>query len=431
MNGQLKGIDLLSFLRKIKRSSLLIVFYVCIIQFAFSCKSYDNKVKYFSKDIPVKKVDRTITISVTRDYKNIISGEYSLLPSGNYGFVNKTEKNYISDFVIEYVNNSGCDELFPTLTYFSLGVIPNYRSCKGNHTITSYYKQQKRKEYIYNMGNSTFIHLFVFWGLFLNNKEHEEEFSVFKKIALTNIHNDFSSIQEEEEKNKKLKEEESKQAIAEIAKSQKIKVDDILDLRDEKTRDEFLLAWYNYKENPEIENYINYSENEFNFQEDKKKFQNYRKYKYVITDTYWIWGEYDFEKKAYSISSTNQDFVKSLNVKGDFTGTVTRLLEMKKSLDDFDTIKSSVLLSIPLDKAEKFKGETYDPDNVIILSKFLPMSFATTGKCKYPDEYYAIRDDEYKDCKKRFENRQIKFKYLASEPLKYRIVYDGEIYKNY
>lgn len=279
INGQLQAIGLGNSLRKTKKSFVFIAFYGCIIPFVLYCTSYDNKVKYFRKDIPAKKVDRNIKISPSRSSNSMDRGKVSYLPYDDYGFTVE-DRSYtfgegiryeVSDFVIEHFDNSRCTELFPVLTLFSLALIPNYENCKRNSTITSYYKQQKRKQYEYNMEDSTFIHLFVLWGLFLNNKEHAEEFSVFKKTALTDIHNDFSAIQEEDEKNQNLKEEENIQAIEDITKSQKIKMDEFLDLRDESTRKEFLLAWYNSKENPDIENNISYSENEFKYQEDKKK----------------------------------------------------------------------------------------------------------------------------------------------------------------
>lgn len=221
----------------------------------------------------------------------------------------------------------------------------------------------------------------------------------------------------------------SMQNIASIASAAKIRVDQILDLRDDNVRKEFLLSWYNSKENPDIENKKDYSENEFKYQEDKKKFQDYRKYKYAITNSYLTIGDYDFKKGAFRIS-TNPSVFNSLS----FGGYDARHLELKKPLELSNTIQSNTWFSISTDKAEKFKQYEKEDDvnkNVIILTKFSPAAHTTTGKCNYPDTYFQLRDEQYKICKKEFENKQLKLKYLSTETLKYRIVYSGEVYKNY
>ena len=135
--------------------------------------------------------------------------------------------------------------------------------------------------------------------------------------------------------------------------------------------------------------------------------------------------------KDYNISPHTGAFLYSTEVKGDSFGTVSRLLELKNPLMENQAIKYSIGFKISPDKAESFKTFKYERKNVLMLSKFSPAYHTSTGYCQYPDKYYEIRDTEYKECKKRFENRALKFKYLSIEPVKYRIIYDGEVYKNY
>ena len=63
-------------------------------------------------------------------------------------------------------------------------------------------------------------------------------------------------------------------------------------------------------------------------------------------------------------------------------------------------------------------------EEVIILTKFSPAYFRTTLKCKFNVKYYE-------HCQRQYENEEFKYKYLSLETLKYRIVHDGEVYKNY
>lgn len=213
-----------------------------------------------------------------------------------------------------------------------------------------------------------------------------------------------------------------------MAKAAKINLDQILDLRNESVREEFLLAWYNSKENPDIKNSIYYPPNEFKFKEDKKKFEDYRKYKYAITDTYWVWGDYDFKKNAFEISQTNRDFFNQIK----YIAPEYAWISLKKPLKDSDTIKSNTWFSISSDKAEKFKNHEYDRENVVILTKFSPAYYSSPGKCGYAvDMSDPLQQAEYKQCKAKYETSQLKIKYLSLETLKYRIVYDGEVYKNF
>lgn len=340
-----------------------------------------------------------------------------------------------SDFRIEYKYGKTCEKWFDfTLSVITFSIIPNREKCTDSYSVESFYRNEKRQTLSFSKYQSTYYWIGLFIFLSVDSKPpatFEEQYKIFIDIALKKIYDDFLILDGQRKEELRIEAEKEYYILESMAKAAKINLDQILDLRNETIRDEFLLSWYNSKENPDIENYMSYSENEFKFQEDKKNFQDYRKYKYAITDSYWIWGEYDFNKKALSISQGDTDFVKSLKVNSDFTVVVTRLLELTNSLKNSDTIKSTLSLFISPEKAEKFKSEKYNKRNVIILSKFSPAFHTTTGKCIYPDQHYEIRDNEYKECKKRFDNKQMKFKYLLSEPLKYRIVYDGEVYKNY
>ncbi|MBK8394131.1 MAG: hypothetical protein IPL26_02660 [Leptospiraceae bacterium] len=379
-----------------------------------------------------------ITLAANEEYQKLKDIKYEktlgVKNAASYGFKGFYE-NPKSDFAISYYDSTECDTWYSEhLFWLALAIFPNREKCITNYKIESSYKNKRRDTFSFSKSYNRYywIGFAVLWKFY---SEIPDSFKGQEKTleapALKKIYDDFLVLERESEEQQKIAEEADRKNLESIAKAAKINVNQIIDLRNEATRDTFLLSWYNSKENPDIENNKSYSGNEFNFQEDKKEFEDYRKYKYAITDSYWVWGEYSFGKRAYDISQTNDDFVTSLNVKRDFTGTVVRLLEMKKYLNDSDTVKSYLNFSIPPDKAEQFKNEKYEFKNVIILSKFSPASLVTTGKCKYPDEYYEIRDDEYKECKERFENRKIKFKYLVGEPLKYRIVFDGEVYKNY
>lgn len=232
---------------------------------------------------------------------------------------------------------------------------------------------------------------------------------------------------EEKQKVEKAEQEEIKK-IEEIAKAAKINVDEILDLRYKETREDFILAWYNSKENPDVLNDITYEENEFKFENDKKKFQDYRNYKYAITDTFQINGEYDFKKKAFQISSdTKRISGQYLHANHFQRMFYSNEVVLNKPFINSETIKSSISFSIPPAKAEKFKVEAnhdWYKEEVIILTKFSPAYFRTTVKCNFDLRHYE-------QCRKNNENQEFKLKYLSLETLKYRIVFDGEVYKNY
>ncbi|MBP9886120.1 MAG: tetratricopeptide repeat protein [Leptospiraceae bacterium] len=256
-----------------------------------------------------------------------------------------------------------------------------------------------------NRGNSK-----VLSGDFKGAKEDFE-------IALKN-----GSIKQEEF-DEKINWVNSTQDIDSIAKAAKIKVDEIIDLRDSSRQKYFDLSWFNFKENPDIANYKDYSENEFKYQEDKKNFQDYRKYKYAITSDFHI-GEYDFQRKAFPIRS-HFTYLETNGPNG-----ILAILEVKDPIENSDTINSKSLFSISPNKAEKFKNTENRDKKIINLVKISPAYYTTTGRCKNPP-YGGGWEGVINYCKKKFEYKQFKYKYILNETVKYRIIYDGEVYKNY
>jgi hypothetical protein len=253
----------------------------------------------------------------------------------------------------------------------------------------------------------------LYWvtdALSIKDKKNYLTFTdLYQRICNTNV-----PFNDEIEYVKNAKQEDEDN-IQSIAKAAKIKVDEIIDLRDRDIRNDFNRSWYNFKENPDIDNENSFGKDEFEFEKAKKKFQDLRKFKYAITNSFQINGDYDFKKQAFQISAKTEYFERDY---------IPAFFTFNKPFTSSSTIKSSIWFSIPPDKAKQFKENGIYGENIIILTKFSPTYHKTTIKCDTDSQHLA-------HCLEHYSNKELKLKYLSTETLKYRIVYDGEVYANY
>lgn len=198
--------------------------------------------------------------------------------------------------------------------------------------------------------------------------------------------------------------------------------------------EDFKNAWFNSKENPNIENSVIYSKDEFEYNKDKSSFAKIREQKYVITDTFAIKGEYDFKKSGYNVRSGGAPF-NTLPDKSETTfaginfNIVDRLYKIKNPITIEDYFKTTVLFKIPEEEA---KDKNKKIGKVYILSKISPASHTSPAQCVFPKDYYEQRDNEFRECERKYKNKKsVTYKYFKIEPLRYHIEYNGIIYKNY
>lgn len=196
----------------------------------------------------------------------------------------------------------------------------------------------------------------------------------------------------------------------------------------------FQNAWFNSKENPNIENSIEYNKNEFEYNKDKASFAETRQKKYVLTGNYIVQGEYDFKKQGYNIRSNGLMFNtlpdKSENVIEGFNfNLVDRLYIVKNPISIGDYFKTTAFFKIPPKEAETiFKNKPA----VYILSKITPSTHSSPAQCVYPKDYYEQRDNEFRECEKKYRNKKsVTYKTFKIETLRYYINDNGTIYKNY
>ena len=190
----------------------------------------------------------------------------------------------------------------------------------------------------------------------------------------------------------------STQDIDSMAKAAKIKADEILDLRFRNNGSKFITAWFNIREfGSSYDNAEESVGNEFQYEKEKESFKEIRNYKYVITHNYIIWRDYDFQKKGFYFTADDRDLC-----------PYVCLIRAPKAL----SLPSEPLFSISPEKAEKYKDVS--AQSSIVLSKITPKTHI---------------DPNGKSWKK--EERTAKIRYFLIETLKYRFVFDGEVYKNY
>ena len=196
----------------------------------------------------------------------------------------------------------------------------------------------------------------------------------------------------------------------------------------------FQNAWFNSKENPNIENSIEYNKNEFEYNKDKASFAETRRKKYVLTSNYIVQGEYDFKKQGYNIRSNGRMFNtlpdKSENVIEGFNfNLVDRLYIVKNPISIGDYFKTTAFFKIPSQEAETiFKNKP----SVYILSKITAATHSSPAQCVYPKDYYEQRDNEFRECENKYRNKKsVTYKTFKIETLRYYINDNGTIYKNY
>ena len=239
-------------------NSKKILIFASIVFLILGCTTY-NDVKYFRKDIPSKNMEEGKFIKLSSKAFSRIEGLINMekmehesrytVPVAGF----KQSSN--SDFRIDWVDapldsiaddrkNKECGN-FWIITAITIGIIPTFDRCGHKEIITSYYKGEKRLEFSYERRVTRYSHLLLIWGEWIPPSENEkDEPEVFRLQALTKIYNDFKKLQEGTDE-KQLDEES--ESITVMAKSLNIRVDQILDLRNESNRNDFLLSWYNSK----------------------------------------------------------------------------------------------------------------------------------------------------------------------------------------
>ena len=196
----------------------------------------------------------------------------------------------------------------------------------------------------------------------------------------------------------------------------------------------FQKAWFNSKENPGIENSIEYNKNEFEYNKEKASFAETRAMKYILTYGYIVQGEYDFKKQGYNIRSNGRPFNtlpdQSENVIEGFNfNIVDRLYKVKNPIAIGDYFKTTAFFKIPSQEAESiFKNKPA----VYILSKITAAPHSSPAQCVYPKDYYEQRDTEFRECEQKYRNKKsVTYKTFKIETLRYYINDKGTIYKNY